>query len=145
MSRWRFRSTFPHLRTATAATEFALALPITLLMALAVADFGRVAHFRQIVCNAARTGAETGATHKYTAHTQSEWRAGIQAAVVAEMQNVPDFDVGEMQYDLTTTLDGDELARIDVRVSYPFRTVVDWPLLPSEIQLEKTAHFRQFR
>lgn len=135
--------TFCH--AGTAATEFAIVLPLTMLMALAAADFARVGHYRQIVCNAARTGAEFGATHKFTNYTKSNWQAGIQGAVLAEMQNVPNFDVGKMQYSLNASTDDEGLAHIHVYVAYPFRTVVDWPLLPSQFSLERNAHFRQFR
>jgi Flp pilus assembly protein TadG len=133
------------LRAGTAATEFALCVPLLLLLALACADFGRIAYFHQVVCNAARTGAETGATHKFTNYTQSSWEAGIQQAVLTEMQNLPDFNAGELDYALSSTIDSDDLARIDVSVSYPFRTIVDWPVLPSEVMLHKNVEFRQFR
>lgn len=130
---------------ATAATEFALALPLLLLMALACADFGRIAYFHQIVCNAARTGAESGATHKFTDFTKSAWEAGVEQAVLNEMQNIPEFDAGDMSFDLSTTINADDMAEINVSVSYPFRTVVAWPALPNEVVLDKSVEFHQFR
>lgn len=132
-------------RHATAATEFALCVPLLLLMAIACADFGRIAYFHQVVCNAARTGAEHGATHKFTDYTKAEWEAGIRDAVLAEMQNIPSFNSGDLTYSLTTTVDADEMARVNVSVSYPFRTVVNWPALPNDVLLHKSVQFRQFR
>jgi Flp pilus assembly protein TadG len=132
-------------RRGTAATEFALCIPLVILLALACADFGRIAHFHQVVCNAARTGAETGATHKFTPLTKSAWEAGVRQAVMAEMQNIPNFDAGELNFQQSTVLDSDNLARIEVTVSYPFRTVVAWPGLPSEVILRKNVEYRQFR
>lgn len=132
-------------RRGTAATEFALCLPLLLLMALACADFGRIAYFHQIVCNAARTGAESGATHKFTDFTQATWEAGVEQAVVNEMENIPEFDAGDMGFALTATKDEDDMAVIQVSVSYPFRTVVAWPALPNEVVLEKSVEFHQFR
>ena len=134
-----------HVRWGTAAVELAICIPLVLLRALAWADFGRVAYFREVVCNAARTGAETGATHKFTTYTQSSWENGIHEAVLAEMQNIPGFDPDQLTYQLTTTLDADNLSRIDLSVSYPFRTVVSWPGLPSEVVLHKSVEFREFR
>jgi Flp pilus assembly protein TadG len=132
-------------RSGTAATEFALCIPLLLLMALACADFGRVAFFYEVVCNAARTGAETGATHKYTPFTENAWKNGVYQAALSEMQNIPKFNAGDFAYDLSTTLDSDNLAKIDVSVSYPFRTVVNWPGLPSNVLLHKQVEFHQFR
>ena len=132
-------------RLGTAATEFAIALPLVLLLALACADFGRVAHYHEVVCNAARTGAESGASHKFTSFTKSSWQDGIRNAVLSEMQNIPSFNAGDLAYNLSTTVDSDDLATINVSVTYPFRTMVSWPGLPSQILLHKTVQFRQFR
>ena len=38
---------------------------------------------------------------------------------------------------LTTTTNSDGLARIVVQVSYPFKTLIAWPGMPSEVQLRK--------
>jgi Flp pilus assembly protein TadG len=132
-------------RAGVVATEFALCVPLLLLMALACADFGRIAYYQQVVCNAARTGAETGATHKFTPYTKSAWEAGVYQAVLAEMQNIPNFNAGELNYNLSTTVDSDDMARITISVTYPFRTAIAWPALPNEVQLHKNVEFRQFR
>jgi Flp pilus assembly protein TadG len=132
-------------RGGTAAVEFAICIPMLMLFALASADFGRIAFFHQVVCNAARTGAETGATHKFTAYTQDSWEDGVHQAVLSEMQNMPNFDSGQLGYELSTVADADGLARINVSVTYPFRTVVAWPGLPSNVTLHKTVEFREFR
>lgn len=132
-------------RSGTAAVEFAVCVPLLLLLALACSDFGRIVYFHQIVVNAARTAAESGATHGFTAYTQPSWEADVYQAALEEMQNVPQFDEGELDYDLTTTTDADGLARITVNISYPFRTVVTWPGLPSEVVLHRIVQFRQFR
>jgi TadE-like protein len=132
-------------RNGTAATEFAICIPLLLLMALACADFGRVAFFYEVVCNAARTGAETGATHKFTPFTENAWKNGVYESAFSEMQNIPKFNASDFIYDLSTTIDSDNLAQIDVSVSYPFRTVVSWPGLPSNVVLRKKVEFRQFR
>lgn len=129
----------------TVATEFAIALPILLLIALGTCDFGRIVHFHQIVANAARTGAETGASRQFSEYTRPSWEATIRQAVINEMSNIPDFDESEMEYDLSTNVDGDGVVHIAVEVSYPFRTVVDWPALPSETNLFKHAEYCQFR
>jgi Flp pilus assembly protein TadG len=132
-------------RRGTWAVECAIALPILLLLALGSVDFGRIPYFHQIVANAARTGAETGATHGFTSFTRATWETGIENAALREMQNIPDFDPAQMTYELTTTTNADGLERIVVEVSYPFETRIEWPGLPTEVDLHKRVEVLQFR
>jgi Flp pilus assembly protein TadG len=132
-------------RHGTAAVEFAVALPVLMLLAIASVDFGRIPYFHQVVANAARTGAETGATHQFTSFTRATWEAEIQDAVLSEMQNIPHFDSSKLNYQLTTTVNSDGLNRIVVEVSYPFTSLVTLPGIPSQVQLHKRVEVLQFR
>jgi Flp pilus assembly protein TadG len=132
-------------RAGTAATEFAIVLPMLMLLALGGADFGRIASYSEIVSNAARTGAEVGGTRRFTAQTRAAWETKVQQAVVEEMQNVPSFDAARLQSSVSTTTDSDGVVRVIVDVSYPFNTVVNWPVLPHEVKLHEHVHYRQFR
>lgn len=132
-------------RLGVAATEFAVALPILMLLALACADFGRVMHHYQIVANAARTGAEAGAMHKVTPYTRSAWEADVRAAALEELENLPNFDELSLNYKLTTSVDANELTTVQLEIVYPFEPAVAWPLLPQLIDLRATSKIRQFR
>jgi hypothetical protein len=116
-----------------------------MLFAFASADFGRIARYDEIVSNAAQSGAESGAIHKFTDFTRLDWEADVKQAVVDEMSNIPNYDESELVYHLTTTTDADGLARIAVDVSYPFRTVVAWPGLPTNVNLHQHFEMREFR
>ncbi len=135
----------PTQRTGAAATEFAVALPILMLLALACADFGRVMHHYQIVSNAARTGAEAGAMHKVTSFTRAAWEADVRAAVLEELANLPNFNEASLDYQLTTTVDANDLTTIKVQITYPFESAVAWPALPHVIELRGLSQIRQFR
>ena len=65
------------------------------------------------------------ATHKFTTYTQSSWENGIHEAVLAEMQNIPGFDPDQLTYQLTTTLDADNLARSTL--AFPIRFALSCP------------------
>ena len=132
-------------RAGAAATELAISMPLLLLVGLAAADFGRIAHFAQIVSNAARTAAETGATHGFTEHTRTSWEAGVRQAAIDELRSIPSFNDALATYASSAIVDGNGLAHIEVTVSYPFRTTVSWPLLPSEVRLQRRFEIRQFR
>lgn len=135
----------PGTRSGVVATEFALICPLVVLFAAACADFGRVSHYYEVVANAARTAAETGATQQFTSFTRSAWEDRIREAAVSEMQSLHDFDAGEMGYDLSVTETSGGYHQITVEVSYAFHTAVAWPGLPSEVPLSKRVTYRQFR
>jgi Flp pilus assembly protein TadG len=125
--------------------EFALVLPLLLLLTLAAVDFGRVVYAYLVVSNAARCGAEYGAMHGFTSYTQSSWQAQVQAAETGEMQNLSGFAAANFQAAVSTTTDGDGLYQIAVTASYPFSTIVSWPGVPSAVQLSRQVVMRQIR
>jgi Flp pilus assembly protein TadG len=123
----------------------AVVLPVLLLLALACTDFGRIVHGFIAVANAARCGAEYGSMHKFTPYTQSSWEAQVRQVVNDEMVGLAGFDTDELQVNITTTTDEDELFRASVNVAYPFRMVVNWPGLPATTTLRHTVQMRQIR
>jgi Flp pilus assembly protein TadG len=132
-------------RAGAAAVEFALALPVLMLLAIGTVDFGRIPYYHEVVANAARTGAETGATKQFTALSRATWETGIRNAVSREMQNIPNFDNSKLAIALTAVPNSDGLARITVEVTYPFETAVAWPGIPATVQLRKRVEVLQFR
>ena len=132
-------------RAGVVTTELAVTSPLLLLLAFATADFGRICHYDEVLSNAARTGAETGASQSFTTFTGSSWEADIREAVLDEMESLPDFDEADLEYSLSTSADVDGLSRVILTISYPFRTAVSWPLLPAEVPLRERFEMRQFR
>lgn len=145
MMKARSKAAPKRIPAGVVATEFALVCPALILMALACADFGRVSHFYEAVANAARVGAETGATQRFSDFTRSMWDERIVEAVLAEMESLPNFSAGDMSFDLTVNEIADDQHLVTVEVGYRFRTTVAWPGLPSDIQLRKRVSYRQFR
>jgi Flp pilus assembly protein TadG len=141
----RHKTTKDGHRAGTAATEFAIVLPMLMLFALGAADFGRIAFYSEVVSNAARVGAEVGGTRRFTTETRAAWESKVQQAVTEEMQNVPHFDATHLESNVSTSTDSDGIVRVIVDVSYPFNTVVNWPVLPHEVKLHEHVHYRQFR
>jgi Flp pilus assembly protein TadG len=127
------------------AVEFALLLPLILLLTLAAADFGRVMHAYLVVSNAARCGAEYGSMHGFTSYTQSSWQSQVLSAMNAEMSGLQGFSAASFQASCSTATDSDGLYQISVTASYPFTTIVNWPGVPSQIQLTHQVVMRQIR
>lgn len=132
-------------RPGLAATEFAIAGPLLLLLALGGADFGRVMHHYQIVAAAARSGAENAAAHGFTQFSRPFWEAEVRLATVDTMSALPDFNEASLGYSLSERFDTDGVMRFTVDVSYPFRTLIAWPGIPQEFTMRDQVEFRRFR
>ena len=133
----------PHAnRQGAAAIELAIVLPVLLTIILGCVDFGRLASAHIAVTNAARVGAGFGCMHPFTAITRTAWENELRQAITDDMS---DFDVDGIQVAATRSHDDNALWRVRVVVTYPFETVVDWPLLPSHLNLRRTVEIRGIR
>ncbi|WP_417735329.1 TadE family protein [Rosistilla oblonga] len=132
-------------RHAVAAIELAIALPMLMLFTLACADLGRVIHLKVALSNATRVAAEYGAMRKVTSINRDEWTAGIQQAFASDLQATAAFA------DIETTVQADTeegelgLYRVRVESQCEFVPAVDWPGLPSSIDLQASVVMLQLR
>ncbi|MBA3485240.1 MAG: pilus assembly protein [Pirellulales bacterium] len=129
----------------TAATELALSLPLLMLLALAASDFGRVFHAREIVSNAARTGASAGACRGFTPITRQAWEDHVLESATEEMQSLASFNEADMIYELEVTGEATDFPRTAVTINYLFRSFVAWPGLPTEIEIRERVEVQRFR
>src|SRR6266849_1197925 len=72
-------------RQGTAAVEFAIILPVVMVLVLGCIDFGRFPHSYIAVTNAARAGAGFGSVNPYTTATATTWKADIKQAFFEDM------------------------------------------------------------
>ncbi len=139
-------------RAGAAALEFALVLPLLLLMMIGAIDFGRFAHSLIAVTNASRAGAGLASIHPTTNATLAAWQAEVRATVLAELAQTMQ-STGLVANDVTisvpapTTAGNGASARksVSVTVTIPFRQIVSWPLLPQNVTLTRTTVFRAIR
>src|SRR2546422_11688409 len=114
-------------RPALAAVELAILLPVLMLIVLGCVDFGRFAYNYIAVTNSARAGAAYGMMNNYTASTLTNWTAGITQTAKDEMtQQIGSGNVGNVTVTVTPSTDTNGMRRVNVQVSYPFTTVVNW-------------------
>jgi hypothetical protein len=136
--------TTPKGRRGASAVEFALILPVVITIVLGCVDFGRFAYTYIAVTNAARVGASFGSRNPVTSVTRPLWEQELRDAVEAEMGSA--FDPGQITIPSPViTLEPGGLKRVHVEVSYPFETLVSWPLLPSNIVLTRAVEMRVIR
>jgi len=132
-------------RRGLAALEFALVLPILVTILLGATDFGRFSHSRIAIINAARCGAAYASMNPYDSTNQAAWNAGVKKAVTDELSESVAFDPAELVVTTTVIADSGGLRRISVQASYPFEMLVNWPLLPSSLELQETVVMRGIR
>jgi len=139
------RKSRPQSCRGTAATETAVVLPVFLTLVLGAADFGRVFGMSAELSNAAWAGAEFGATHRPTTLYLDNWTIGVQNAVNAELTDTVDFNISQVTVNATLGVDSLGNQQVQVTASYLFKTIVDWPFIPTRIQLKSKVVMRQYR
>jgi len=125
-----------------AATELAIALPLLILILLGACDFGRFAHTQVAVAGAARAGAGIGSQRSPTPTTQGQWNGMIRTAVEGELQGLIGFQAQRLTTTITLSAETGGTQRVSVQANYPFRTLVNWGVIPSEINCRETVVFR---
>lgn len=132
-------------RNGASAVELACLLPVVIALALGTVDLGRVAHFENVLSNAARVGADYGATHRLYSYNGSQWESRVIARVQEEAAHLPQFDPARLQVVVETMTQPDGTRRIEVEAAYPFEMIVDWPGLPHDIDLRCRVAEQEYR
>lgn len=132
-------------RRGAAAVEFAIVLPVLVTVLLGVTDFGRVSYTSISLANAARAGAAYASMNPYSDLTQAAWTTAITSAVTDELSQSSGFNTNAVTLTATNTVEASGLSRVSVQVTYPFSTLVNWPGLPSSINIQQTVVVRCIR
>jgi len=122
--------------------ELALLVPFLMFAAVIAVDFARVLYHAQVVTNCARNGAMFGSFSPANAANT----AGIKAAALmdaGDLSTTPDVtvkpDVSKAEPPLYDSA-GNPIVR--VTVTYPFKTITNFPGVPSFMALARTVEMR---
>jgi Flp pilus assembly protein TadG len=133
-------------RAGAAAVEFALILPLLVLLVFGCVDLGRSIGAYIIVSNAARVGAEYGATHGYTPFSYTTWQNQVIAAATQEMQGTgSSFNSNQLTVTVTATPTTGNLYRATVQANYTFALLTSIPGLPGQFSVTHTVTMDRFR
>jgi len=132
-------------RRGASAVELTCILPVVIALAIGTVDLGRVAQYENVLCNAARVGADYGATHRLYSFNRAEWESRISARVQEEAAHLPHFDATRLQIEVETFTQADGTLRVEVEAAYPFEMTVDWPGLPGDIDLRHRTAEQEYR
>jgi Flp pilus assembly protein TadG len=133
-------------RSGAAAVEFAIVLPLLVLIVFGCVDLGRSIGAYTIVSNSARVGAEYGATHGYTAFNYASWQNQVIAAATQEMQGTgASFDPNQLTVTVTATPTTGDLYRTTVVATYSFNMLTSVPGLPTQFAVTHSVTMDRFR
>lgn len=125
-------------RRGAAALEFAVVLPVLVVLLAGTADYGRFAATSVAVCNASRAGAGYGCMHPWDNYTAESFMTSCKAKVEEEFSSTPGFNHQNLNVQITSEGTWPN-GRVRVAVSYPFRTVVNWGFIPNSISISPTT------
>jgi Flp pilus assembly protein TadG len=114
-------------RRGQAVVEFALVLPLVLILVISVFEFARAWNIQQVLTDAAREGARVAVVGS----GNQEAAGVIQTKVQAAIDNAVSV-AGIDPSDVTLQLDGEELGRgnpATVRLALPYRFTFLGPLM----------------
>lgn len=116
--------------------EFAVLLPLLVLILALAADFGRAFTAYIAISSAAREGAAYG----MQSTIQANDAAGIEAAVLADAPNIwgtaPTVSVAP------PSKDAQNYDKVSVTVNYTFSTILPIPPIPNTVALTRTVSMR---
>jgi hypothetical protein len=131
-----------------AIMEFAVLLPLLLLVACGMADFGRAAFAAIEVESAAQAGAAYGSVSKTAAAEADK----IESAVLADLGGDAVAKVESERYcecpdgeaiDCDSVCSADQpYTLVRVSVTMTFETLLDYPGLPATMPIAREAHMR---
>jgi Flp pilus assembly protein TadG len=153
-------------RSAAAAVELAIFLPVLAVLVLGCIDFGRFAYSYIALTNAARSGSFYGVMNPYRTAGEAAWLSQIQTQAQNEMTNQTGYVSSNLTVDQTaltktTASNGDTVysnsdvvvtiekttgeRRVSVTAHYPFKTIIVYPGLASNIGMKRLAVMRSIR
>jgi Flp pilus assembly protein TadG len=122
------------IRTGSVAVEMAILLPFLAFCFIAGVDYCRVFYYVQAVQNAASTGAMWGCQDSTTAVDT----ATIKSTALADATNLsPAPNITS-----TTGTDSDGNPTVSVTASYTFKTLTNYPGIPSSTTITRTVTMR---
>lgn len=123
-------------RRGAATVELSLVLPLLAFLFVIGLDYSRVFYASVIVANCARNGALYASDENVADRSLYE---DLQQAVQA--------DASDLTEPLTVSsvegTDAAGYARVEVTVTYPFRTVLSYPGIPSTVNITRIVHMRK--
>jgi len=113
--------------------EFAVTIPLMMLLSIAVFDFARVSYFRLVVADAAGAASRYAAFNPITSVSQAVWQQGLEEATRTSVTGSAWISPTSLVIHPAQIVDVTPYEkRITVKVEYPFHVTLWWPGIPSD-------------
>jgi hypothetical protein len=120
-------------RRGSVLFEFAVTLPLILILSVAVLDFSRITFLHFLVSDA------TGAASRYASMVPVDpasveiWQAGLEDAARGSLVGSPWIEPSDLSIPVADIVPvSDDERRITVRVAYPYEAHIPWLLLSTQ-------------
>lgn len=133
-----------HIRRGAVTLEFAIVLPVLVLMLTGILEFGRVAMLAIPIAEAARVGAMYGAMNPPDPANPSDWAQQCELRTREVLSNQGGIDSNLVTVQCTYST-GSPLNRSSVQVRYPFTLLLGWVSAPNGLAIQRTAVFPVIR
>ena len=135
------------LQTGSNIVEFALILPLLLVLVFGIIDFGLALFDKAVITNASREGARAGMVFKVPRLTDAEIEAVVQAYAGSHLVTfgTPNLQTTITRVDVDGLLgDSSSGDTLSVRVNYPYNYLVMNKLIPAlgSLNLSSTSVMR---
>jgi Flp pilus assembly protein TadG len=142
------RRLFPQSDSGTAMVEFAIIVPVFVLLLIGLIEVGRFAYFGILASNAARAGVQYGAQNTTTA----EQTTAIRNAALQDGQNLSNWQItptvlcsvnGAAPAACTGTgVPVNTIYYVQVQVSGTFSSLLNYPGIPHSVPINGSAIMR---
>ena len=124
------------LRKGAATVELAMLCPFLIFLFVAGLDYSRVFYASVVTANCARNGALYASDRNVADRSPYET---LEAAVLADATDLS----GTLQISRLEGVDARGYGWVEVTVVYPFETVVNYPGIPSRVDISRTVRMRK--
>jgi hypothetical protein len=132
----RSQSPQSHQRSGVSATEFIVVLPLLVTLLAGTSDYARFSSTSMAISTAARSAAGYGCLNHFDDYTLNRFMESCRSRVEAELESLPGYQADQIQ--LTVEYVGAPPEdRIDVSVTYPFTTIINWGIMNRTTQVTR--------
>ena len=131
-------------RHGTSATEFVVVLPVLVSILAGTSDYARFFSTSMSISTAARSAAGYGCLHNYDEYTAPSFIKECRNRVEAELESLPRFDSEQIQMEVNY-IGSPPDDRIEVVVTYPFKTIVNWGILNRATEVTRRCSLPMIR
>lgn len=133
---YRFRKQ----RAGAVLLEFAITIPVMMILAIAVLDFSRLSYYRFLVADAAGAASRYAAFYPVTDVSYNVWMQKLDTVARNTVEGSPWASASDLiVYPAVLNKDTPGETRVIIKIEYVYHATIPWPGLPSEATVRSTV------